>query len=73
MSVLNLLIFYIYLLMKITLVDENSTEKLCSISRVLPAVLIATEHICIDISANFAPISVEYSYLHVPCPHGCFV
>ena len=33
----------------------------------------ASEHIYIDISVNSAQISVEYSLLHVSCPHGCFV
>ena len=61
------------LLMKITLVDENSTEKFCPISRVLPSILTETEYIYIDISANSAPILVAYNYLHIPCPHGCFM
>ena len=33
---------------------------------------IATDHIYIDISVTSAQISVEYSLLHVPCPHGYF-
>ena len=32
---------------------------------------IATKNIYIDISANSAQISVDYSLLHVACPHGC--
>ena len=67
------LIFYIHLFIKIMLAIENSTENSCPISTVLSAILIAMEHICIDFPANSAPISVEYSYLHVPCTHGCFV
>ena len=49
--------------MKITLVDENCTEKSCPISRVFPAIISATNHIYIDVSANSSPIFVEYSYL----------
>ena len=52
MSVLNLLIFYVHLSMKIMLVDENSKEKSCPISRVLPTILSATEHNYFDISEN---------------------
>ena len=72
-SVLNLLILYNHLLMKITLIGENSKEKSCPISRVLPTILSTTEYIYINISANSAPTSAEYSYLQVPCPRGCFV
>ena len=52
--------------------DENSTEKPCPRFKDIVRNLIATEHIYIDISANSTLTSVEYSHLHVPCPHGCF-
>ena len=42
-------------------------------STILSANLIAAEHICIDFSANSAPISVEYSYLHVRRTYGWFL
>ena len=44
--------------MKITLVEENSTEKSCPTSRVMPVILTATKHIYMDISASSAQISV---------------
>ena len=38
-------------------------EKSCPILTVLSAILMATDQICIDFSANSAPISVECSDL----------
>ena len=60
----SLLIFDVHLFIKIILANKS-----CPMSAVLRAIFIATEHICTDISANSAPISVKYSDLHVLRTH----
>ena len=56
--------------------DENSTERILTHIKDILLNFIATEHIYIDISANSAPISVEYSYytsctlMDVLCEYG---
>ena len=53
----------------------NSVSEFITTGKILPHFkgyahhLSTTDHIYIDISANSAPISVKYSYLHVPYPH----
>ena len=53
--------------------NENSTEKILLHFKAFQRSSIETEPIFTDFSANSSRILVEYSYLHIPCTHGCFV
>ena len=44
--------------------NEYSREKFCHISSTLCAIFIATQHICKDFSANFAPFLVKYAIVY---------
>ena len=53
--------------------NENSMGKISPHFKDFQCHLIGTEPIFTDFSANSTQISVEYSYSHILCTHGCFV